>query len=364
MGGPQLRTLAPAAAVAVLAIMIPPLVVPNSFYMHLLVLAGLFAALASSLNLVMGYSGLLSLGHQAFFGLGAYTSALLSLAGVPLGWALMASAVVPLVCARVIGAVLLKTRGAFFVIATIAFAEVLRLVSLNWVDVTRGPAGITGIPPLHIDLPLVGFIDLSDPYLAYYPVAFLAVGSVLLCAVVARSRVGSGLIAMRESEYVARALSIDTDRYALTSVIVAAAIAGLTGAMYGYYLQFVSPDVFNFGNIMVPLVVMVLAGGMGTLAGPVIGAVIFTITPELLRASNEFRLIIYGVLIVLFVRFIPGGFVGIGRTLARVVAGRKAPTPAAGSRHVGAERRAVAPSTPRSGGSANGRGDSESAVGR
>ena len=310
-------------AVAVAAILIPPLVVADDFIMHLLVLSAIFVALASSLNLVMGYSGLLSLGHQAFFGLGAYASALLSGAGWPLPLAILAAGAVSTIAARGIGAVLLRMRSAFFVIATIAFAEILRIVSINWVEVTNGPMGITNVTPLHVDLPGIGYIDLTDPYFAYYPTAILAAASVAVVALVVHSRIGNGLVAMREAEYVARSIGIDTNRYAMQSVLVAAFIAGLAGSLYAHYVLLVSPDVFYFG-IMVTMVVMVLAGGMGTLVGPVIGAVAFTILPEQLRASDDFRLIIYGAIIVALVRFAPEGLWGIARRISADIARRRA----------------------------------------
>ena len=294
-----------ATAVGLLAIFLPPLIVPDPFIMHLLVLSSIYAALATSLNLVMGYSGLLSLGHQAFFGIGAYASVLLSGLGIPLWGAVAAVGGVSTLAARGIGAVLLRMRSAFFVIATVAFAEILRIVSINWVGLTNGPMGVSGVEPLHL-----GPIDLSDPYIAYYPTSILAAVSVLLVALVVRSRVGNALVAMREAEYVARSVGIDTNRHALWSVLVSAFIAGLAGSMYAHYVQFVSPDVFFF-PIMVTLVVMVLAGGMGTLAGPLVGAVVFTILPEVLRAGDRYRLVIYGTIIVLLVRFAPEGIWGL-----------------------------------------------------
>jgi branched-chain amino acid transport system permease protein len=294
-----------AIGIGLFAIFVPPLVVPDPFIMHLLVLSAIYAAFATSLNLVMGYSGLLSLGHQAFFGLGAYASAILSALGVPLWGAVVAAGGVSTLAARGIGAVLLRMRSAFFVIATIAFAEILRVVSINWVGVTNGPMGISGVAPLRL-----GAIDLSDPYLAYYPAAILAALSVLVTALVVNSRIGNALVGMREAEYVARSVGIDTNRYAMWSVLVSAFIAGLAGSLYAHYVQFVSPDVFYF-SIIVSLVVMVLAGGMGTLVGPVLGALVFTILPELLRASDRYRLVIYGSIIVLLVRFAPEGLWGL-----------------------------------------------------
>jgi branched-chain amino acid transport system permease protein len=280
----------------------------------------------------MGYSGLLSLGHHAFFGLGAYGSALSAALGLPLLLSIAIGGLVAMVASRLIGAVLLKLRSAFFVIATIAFAEIVRAVALNWIEVSNGPMGITGVQPLAI--PLIGF-DLSTPHRAYYLIAAVVGLSVLLVRYLVASPMGVGLVAMRESEYVARSLGIDTARLALRSVVIGSTIAGVAGALYGHYLQFVSPDVLSFG-VMITLVVMVLGGGMGTLWGPVAGALIFTLGPEFLRAGDQYRLLVYGLIIVLLVRFVPQG---LGGTVESLLGRRRLATAAATS-----EGRAQAPS--------------------
>jgi branched-chain amino acid transport system permease protein len=295
--------------------LLPPLVIKDTFVMHLLVLAGIFAVLATGLNLVMGYSGLLSLGHHAFFGLGAYASALSAAAGLPLLLAIVAGGAAGLVASRLIGAILLKLRSAFFVIATIAFAEILRVTSLNWIPVTNGPMGIAGIPPLRIVLPFFEF-QFNTPHRAYYFIWAVVGLTVVVVRYLVASPMGVGLVAMRESEYVARSLGIDTARLALRSVVIGSTIAGVAGALYGHYVQFVSPDVLTFG-VMITLVVMVLGGGMGTLWGPVLGAVIFTLGPEFLRAGDQYRLLVYGLIIVLLVRFLPNGLWGTAQDLVR-----------------------------------------------
>lgn len=309
----SLRRRLPALLVALGAGILPPLLISDTFYMHLLVLAGIFAILVSGLNLVMGYSGLLSLGHHAFFGMGAYGAALSSGLGMPLLLSVVAGAALAMLAAGLIGSILLKLRSAFFVIATIAFAEILRSVTVNWIDVTNGPMGIAGVAPLRF----LG-LDLSTPHRAYWLVAALVGLTVLLVRYLIASPLGVGLVAMRESEYVARSLGIHTAQLALRSVVIGSGLAGVAGALYGHYLQFVSPDVLSF-SVMVTLLVMVLGGGMGTLWGPVVGAVIFTLGPEVLRAGDQYRLLVYGLIIVLLVRFLPDGLWGTG---ARVLRGR------------------------------------------
>lgn len=311
-----LRRRLPALLVAVGVGVLPPLLIGDTFIMHLLVLAAIFAILVSGLNLVMGYSGLLSLGHHAFFGLGAYGAALSSGLGLPLLLSVAAGAALAMLAAGLIGSILLKLRSAFFVIATIAFAEILRSVTVNWIDVTNGPMGITGVAPLR----LFG-LDLSTPHRAYWLVAGLVGLTVLLVRYLVASPLGVGLMAMRESEYVARSLGIHTARLALGSVVIGSGLAGVAGGLYGHYLQFVSPDVLSF-SVMITLLVMVLGGGMGTLWGPVVGAFIFTLGPEVLRAGDQYRLLVYGLIIVLLVRFLPDGLWGTGARVLRARTGR------------------------------------------
>lgn len=312
----SVRRRLPALLVALGLGVLPPLLISDTFVMHLLVLSAIFAILVSGLNLVMGYSGLLSLGHHAFFGLGAYGAALSSALGVPVVVSVAAGGALAMLAAGLIGSILLKLRSAFFVIATIAFAEILRSVTVNWIDVTNGPMGITGVAPLRF----LG-LDLSAPHQAYWLAAGLVGLTVLLVRHLIASPLGVGLVAMRESEYVARSLGIDTARLALKSVVIGSGLAGVAGAVYGHYLQFVSPDVLSFG-VMVTLLVMVLGGGMGTLWGPVVGAAIFTLGPEVLRAGDQYRLLVYGLIIVLLVRFLPEGLWGTGARLLRGRAGR------------------------------------------
>lgn len=298
-------TSRPLLAVAVVvAIVGMPMVITDGFYMHLMVLAAIFAIAVTGLNLVMGYSGLLSLGHHAFFGIGAYASAIAAEAGVPLLLSIPLGAVAAGAASFLTGLLLLRLRAAFFVIATIAFAEIARTVVLNWVDVTNGPMGMTGVAPLG----LFG-MEFDDPSQAWYPVVIVLALVVFFVDRVLRSPMGTEMVAMRESENVARSLGIDTGRLALRSVLIGSSIAGLAGALYVHYLQFASPDVFSF-SVMITMVVMVIGGGMGTLVGPLLGALVFTTGPELLRSSEDYRLIIYGSIIILVVRFLPEGVWG------------------------------------------------------
>jgi branched-chain amino acid transport system permease protein len=283
-----------------------PYLVWNPYHLHTLIMAGIFAVLALSLNLLLGYTGQLSLGHVAFFGIGAYATALLT---VKLEWSpwlgLAAAIVLPGLAGWMIGRLALKIRGAYFVLLTISFAGVISLVSVNWMDLTNGPLGIPGVPA--IDLAGLSLRTKS----AYYYLVLAAVAvCYLVCLALVRSRIGRALVALRENETLASSIGIDVTHYLVLATVVSAAMAGLGGGLYAHYTRFVSPEVFLF-TYTVTMVIMVVAGGKGTLAGPVVGAVIFTVLPEVLRAltSWQWQMLLYGILLILVLFIMPQGIV-------------------------------------------------------
>ncbi|HXJ78674.1 MAG TPA: branched-chain amino acid ABC transporter permease [Candidatus Methylomirabilis sp.] len=300
------------AVVVVLAVAASaPAWVWNPYHLHTLIMAGIFAVLALSLNLLLGYTGQLSLGHAAFFGIGAYATALLT---VKLEWSpwigLGAATLVPAVTGWVIGRLALKLRGAYFVLLTISFAGVISLVSVNWMDLTNGPLGLPGVPPVEIALPGLPRLSLRTKSAYYYLVFAAVVGCYLVCLALIRSRVGRALIALRENEALAESVGIDGTHYLVLAAMMSAGMAGLGGGLYAHYTRFVSPEVFLF-SYTVTMVIMVVAGGKGTLAGPVVGAVIFTVLPEALRAltSWQWQMLLYGILLIVVLFFMPKGIV-------------------------------------------------------
>ena len=213
---------------------------------------------------------------------------------------------------RGLSIILLKLRSAYFVIATIAFAEIMRLVAINWDALTQGPMGITGVPFLAPNL--AGLSVVSPTKQAYLITTSISIISVFFISRLIRSDVGRALVGMREAENLAESLGINTRLYAMLSVIIGAFFAGVSGGLYGHYTQFLSPDVFYF-VLMVSIIVMVLGGGMGTIGGPIVGGIIFTLLPELLRSSEQYRMLIYGVIIILFARFASAGIWAGGHEL-------------------------------------------------
>jgi branched-chain amino acid transport system permease protein len=312
-----------AGLIAVLFFATLPLWMRDPYFLHILITTGIFTIAAMSLNLLLGYNGQLSLGHVAFFGIGAYTSALVSL-GFDVDifgyvvehepWpALSGLFIATLLTAGVgyvIGKLSFKVRGAYFVILTVSFAEVTRLVALNWVDLTQGPLSLTSIPPIGIELPGIGSFVAFTKTSYYYIVLVAALLSFVLIRQIVQSRYGRAMIALKENELLAASCGIDVTRYLMFGTIVSAGMAGAAGALYAHYIRIIDPDIFAFVNT-VTMVIMVITGGKGTLAGPIVGGLVFGILPAGLRdaAGPEMQWIIYGTVMIVICILLPEGIV-------------------------------------------------------
>lgn len=300
-----------AGPLVLLALATVPLWLANPYHVHILIQAGIFSVLALSLNLLLGYAGQLSLGHAAFFGIGAYATAVLTVKAEWSPWAgLLAAVVLPGLAGWMIGRIALRIRGAYFVLLTISFAGVVSLVSQNWMDLTNGPLGIPDIPALALVLPGLGEVSLRTKGAFFYVVLVAAAGAYLVCARLVCSRVGRAMVALRENETLAESVGIDATHYLVLATVISAAMAGLGGWLYAHYTRFVSPEVFLF-VYTVTMVIMVVAGGKGTLAGPIVGALIFTALPEVLRevTSWQWQMLLYGAVLILTLFFLPRGIV-------------------------------------------------------
>src|SRR2546430_8382581 len=214
----------------------------NPYVLHVVIMAGIFGVLALSLNLLLGYTGQLSLGHAAFFGIGAYASALLALR---LEWSfwlpLPAAALAAGLAGWAIGRLALKLRGAYFVLVTISFAGVISLVSINWMDLTNGPLGLPGVPP-----PTLGPWALRTKTAYWYLVLAAAALTYLVCHRLVTSRIGRALVALRDNEPLAESVGIDGTRYLVLAAVISAPMAGVAGSLYAHYTRFVSPEGFLF----------------------------------------------------------------------------------------------------------------------
>jgi branched-chain amino acid transport system permease protein len=299
---------------AALAIAILPFLLTGSYWRTNLILCALNVMLAIGLDFVLGYAGQLNLGQSAFYGIGAYVSTLLVMRlGVPF-WIAFAGAVA---FAGLAGAGLsvfaTRLRGHYLAIASLGFAVITYQILLNWISLTQGPLGIYAVPPppaLAVPgLPAINFHDLRN---LFYLVAGFALLSYLLLDQLIRSPIGETLTAIREDEVSAASLGINCAAWKVFAFGVGSAIAGAAGSFYGGFAGTLVPDAF-FVTESFTILAMVVVGGMGTLIGPVFGAILLTVLPELLRDVGDLRLIVYGAALTLCVLFMPGGIAQAAR---------------------------------------------------
>jgi branched-chain amino acid transport system permease protein len=291
---------------------IVPLFTQEAYFLHICILALLFGALASSWNLINGYAGIFTFGHQAFFGLGAYGSALMSMKLGLSPWLTMwIAGVLSAALGCFISMPVLRIRSVpHIAIMTLAFAEIVRIVCSNLTDFTRGELGLWGIPPFtSFTLPLIGPVtfDAAHKLGYYYVIVFLWLLIVGLTYWLLRNRFGFGLRAIRDSQIAAESLGLNLTRYKTLVFALSSMLAGVLGAFYAHYVLILTPSSALGIDIMIQIVAMTLIGGIGRLLGPTIGAFILTFGLEGLRGFGEYRMLIYGVLLVAIVMFLPKG---------------------------------------------------------
>ncbi len=295
-------------ALIFLGALIVPLFDHNDYHLQVIFRLFLFVTLGIAWNFVGGYTGQLSLGHAAFFGIGAYGLALLS-KGVSPWIAIGGGVVAALVAAVIIGSVSFRLRGPYFCLATIAFAEVVRLIAKNLPNVTGGDVGVT-VPLLFPSNTMRSF---------YYACVGLAIVSFAISYWVERSRFGYYLMAIREDEDTAQSVGVNTARVKLWSLLLSAALTALAGALYASLFLYIVPDPVLGIELSVEISILPMLGGAGTLLGPVIGSIVLETANEVFKnIFKEAHLLIYGILVILVVLFLPEGIVGtLNRKLRR-----------------------------------------------
>jgi branched-chain amino acid transport system permease protein len=292
-------------AVAALALLAYPFLSDDLFYQNMIILSLVFAIGAVGLNVIMGYGGYISLGQGAFIGLGAYTVGIATtkIGGDPFVWVPAAGVVAALV-ATLLGAIAMRTRGFAFVIITIAALFILQIVAINWDSLTNGTSGIT--PPL----PRWDLDYQNWPF--YYSLVALLAGSLALSWWIRRTKIGTGLMAIRDDEDKAATIGIDTPVYKIIGFVASAVFLGMAGGIYGYYLGFIDPTGMFDIVLSVQIVLAVILGGRGSLWGPVLGAFLIESVNELsnqqLGGGNS-RLLIFGGLMALTILLLPKGIV-------------------------------------------------------
>ncbi|MGA9755712.1 MAG: branched-chain amino acid ABC transporter permease [Desulfobaccales bacterium] len=278
-----------------------------AYVLHLGILAGIYIILALSLNLIIGYAGQVSLGHAAFYGIGAYASALVSLHWhFPFPGAALAAMLVAGLCGFALGLPTLRLKEDYLAIVTLGFGVIVDLVFLN-LEITGGPDGLPGIPS-----PSFLGINFREPwhYLILVMVAIILVLGATYRLV--DSYHGRALRAIRDHEITAQVMGINTPAYKIVIFTLAAALAGLAGSLYAHYITFINPETFGL-HTSILILAMVVLGGMGSIGGSVLGAVILTILPELLRQTHGYQDLIYGGLLVGLLILRPEGILGRGK---------------------------------------------------
>lgn len=308
------------APLAVAGVAALPLLTPSTYLHHVLVLWLLYALLALSLNVIIGYLGELSFGHAAFFGLGAYASAILTMqTGAPVWLGFVAAGLIAGLLGFAIGYVSLRIVGPQFAILTLGFGSIIYTVTNYWVDVTRGPMGINNIPPLW--LPGVGAVTEARGF--FYVALACLVGFAYACHALMASSTGRAFVIVRENAPLAASIGVDVFRTKLLGFVVATVAAGLAGGLWAHYLRVITPELMSL-QYMAALVIMVIVGGRGTILGPVVGAAIYVILLEVLRAFGPLRLLVFAALLTLSVIFLPNGVVSMWARLRPARRGKPA----------------------------------------
>jgi branched-chain amino acid transport system permease protein len=305
---PALRRLGLLAAAIVVAAL--PMVFTGSYWQTNLTLCAINVMLALGLDFVLGYAGQLNLGQSAFYGVGAYASTLLVVNGGWPFWIAFASGVALSGLAGVVLALFaVRLRGHYLAIASLGFAVITYQVLLNWISLTQGPLGIYAIPPPPaLEIPGIPPISFANPAALFYLVAGFALLTYHVLNQLVRSPVGETLTAIREDEISAASLGINAAAWKAFAFGIGSAVAGAAGCFYATFVGTLVPDAFFITESFM-ILAMVIVGGAGTLIGPVCGAILLTLLPELLRAFGDWRLIVYGAALTLAVMFMPGGLV-------------------------------------------------------
>jgi branched-chain amino acid transport system permease protein len=304
------------ALLAVALLLAVPALTSDPYLLHIFILALLFGALASSWNLINGYAGIFTFGHQAFFGLGAYGSALLSMQfGISPWLTMWGAGVLAALLGLLVSLPVLRIRSLpHIAIVTLALAEIVRIVCANLTSITRGELGLASIPPLtSFPLPFGGEAIFDAAHKVAYYLTVLALWLLVIGSTwwILHSRFGFGLRAIRDSEIAAESLGVNLTRSKTLVFAISALLAGVLGAFYAHYVLILTPSSAIGIDIMIQILAMTLIGGIGRLFGPTIGAFILTFGLEWLREFGEYRLLIYGVLLVVIVMFLPRGIAGM-----------------------------------------------------
>lgn len=277
----------------------------DNYKIDVLTTAGIYIVLSLGLNIVVGLTGLLDLGYIAFYAVGAYTYALLSTKiGLSFWLALPIGGIASALLGSLLGIITLRLRGDYLAIVTLGFIQIVHLVLNNWDSVTNGPNGI-----LNIGRPRIWNLVFEKPIHFYYLILIIVILTILSVKRLNNSRIGRAWIAIREDELAAESMGIDTTAMKVLAFALGAFWAGIAGVFFAGKFAFVSPESFTFFESVIVLSMVVL-GGMGSIPGVILGALIIVILPEMFRALSSYRMLIFGAALVLMMIFRPQGLIG------------------------------------------------------
>ena len=299
------------SAVVILALAVAAPYVLNAYGVYLVTLTGIFALVALGLNFLVGYAGQISLCHAAFFGVGAYATALLTeKAGVPYVLSLLVAGLFTTVVSTLVAVPALRLRSLYLAIATVGFGVVLQKIIFEWRSLTGGGGGMQLAPPSVAGHPLTA----TDLY--GLTIALLAIG-LYGAHNLSRGRTGRALRIIKESETAAGALGISAARYKITAFAISAFYAAVAGGLFAYLVGYINPESFNVG-LSISFLSMVVIGGLGAIGGSIVGAIFYVLVPEFLRwFNNDAPGLVFGALLAAVMVFMPRGLWGMGLRLAR-----------------------------------------------
>lgn len=279
-----------------------PYFTPNMYIMQIINMIGIYIILGTGINVLTGYTGQLSLGQAAFFGIGAYTAALMN---TRLGLQFIPCLIGSMLMTAAFGVVLaipaLKVKGSYLALLTQGFGEIVRIVMINWTEVTNGTAGVLGIEsPRFLGL----IFDNLTKY--YYLVLIFVVLGLLYQKRIVETRTGRAFVAIREDNEAAELVGINVTTYKIRSFVLSAVYCGVAGVLYAMMIRYVSPDTF-VNNTSSIILWTAIVGGFGTVIGPVIGGIVMQVLPEALRFLGNWRLVVYGLILLIVILKFPGG---------------------------------------------------------
>ncbi len=282
-----------------------PLLLTSAYHLRIATLVGIYVLLVSGLNIIIGFTGMFSLGHAAFYGIGAYTSAMLTtMAGWNFWLALPVAGVVAAVFGALIGLATLRLQKVFLAFTTLGFGEIIRILILNLRGFTRGPMGISGIPVPR----LFGWTFNGAGY--YYLILLLATATVGIVYRMYHSCIGRALVAIREDETAAASMGIHVFGHKVLAFTVGCFFAGIAGSFFAHFQRFISAE--SFANLeSFAIITMLALGGTGSIIGPILGSTVLVLIPEIFRFLMQYRGVIYGLTLIVIIIYRPGGLANV-----------------------------------------------------